>query len=488
MTIDEKYDIVIVGAGPTGLAIAHCCSSIKGMKILVIDREKTIGGCHRVIRDSNGLFTEHGPRIYLSIYKTLFFLMKDMGLNIDDVFVLYKYTLIELLLQNVFPNITFSEVLILILDFLYYMYDDRYGENVNYEKHLKDKMFSNKMIDILDRTFRFLDGATLSSYSLNKVQSVFNSATIVTIYQPKQPLDEGLFTYWKTFLEKRGVDFLLETNVEKINYNNGKIVSINIKNKLIQLDKLILAVPPSSMTKILESNNDSNIKNCFGDFKLFEEWSEKTEYIEYISITYHFVNDIDIPIISGATMDTEWGILCINLSDYMNNVEKKYKKLLSLAITITDRKSKYINKTANECTAEELFDEVYRQIKKSIYPNLPKKGEYKAIMNPNNYYKNGKWNTKDEAFFNTFGTKYIKNTSDTISNIYNAGSHNGNDLIHYTTMESAVSNGINLSTELFPELKDRYNVQPFITTIDYIFYLIITIIILILVILLLRNI
>ena len=155
MTIDEKYDIVIVGAGPTGLAIAHCCSSIKGMKILVIDREKTIGGCHRVIRDSNGLFTEHGPRIYLSIYKTLFFLMKDMGLNIDDVFVLYKYTLIELLLQNVFPNITFSEVLILILDFLYYMYDDRYGENVNYEKHLKDKMFSNKMIDILDRTFRF---------------------------------------------------------------------------------------------------------------------------------------------------------------------------------------------------------------------------------------------------------------------------------------------------------------------------------------------
>jgi hypothetical protein len=490
MTIDKKYDVVIVGAGPTGLALAHCLSSMKStnrMKILLIDREKTIGGCHRVIRDSNGLFTEHGPRIYLSIYKTLFFMMKDMGLEIEDVFTLYKFSLIELLLENIFPNITFSEVVILVLDFLNFMYDNNYGENVNYEKHLRDNLFSDKMIDILDRTFRFLDGAKLSMYSLKKVQSVFNSATIVTIYQPKQPLDEGLFPYWKAFLEKRGVDFLLETNVEKINYNDGKIVSITVKNNVIQLDKLILAVPPSSITKILESNNNVNVKNCFGDLKLFEEWSEKTEYIEYISITYHFVNDIDIPRVSGATMDTDWGIICINLSDYMNSPEKNYKKLLSLAITITDRKSYHINKTANECTAEELFDEVYRQIKKSIYPNLPAKGEYKAIMNPNNYYKDGKWNSKDEAFFNTIGTKYIKNTSDTISNIYNAGTHNGHDIIHYTTMESAVSNGVTLATELYPKLKEKYKIQPFITTIDYIFYLIIAIIILILVILLIRN-
>lgn len=491
MTIatNEKYDIVIIGAGPTGLALAHCFSSLKGKKhrVLVIDREKTIGGCHRVIRDSNGLFTEHGPRIYLSIYKTLFFLMKDMGLEIDDVFVMYKFSLIELLLNNIFPNITISEVVVLILDFLQYMYDNRYGEKVNYEKHLRDNLFSDKMIDIFDRTFRFLDGAVLSDFSLNKVQATYNVSTIVTIYQPKQPLDEGLFPYWKAFLEKRGVEFMLDTNIEKINYGGGKIVSVNAKNKVIRLDKLILAVPPKSIVKILDRADERIVKNCFGDFMLFKEWSGKTEYIDYISITYHFTNDIDIPRVSGATMDTDWGIVCINLSDYMKRPEKNYKKLLSLAISITDRKSRHINKTANECTAEEIYDEVYRQIKKSIYPNLPGKSEYKAVMNPNNYYKDGEWKNKDDAFFNTFGTKYIKNTSDTISNIYNAGAHNGNDMINYTTMESAVSNGISLAIELFPELKDRYKVQPFLTTIDYIFYLIIAIIILILVILFIRN-
>jgi flavin-dependent dehydrogenase len=61
------YDLVIVGAGPAGLALAHTSSSLY-RRILIIDKELEIGGCHRVKRDVDGLFTEHGPRIYLSIY------------------------------------------------------------------------------------------------------------------------------------------------------------------------------------------------------------------------------------------------------------------------------------------------------------------------------------------------------------------------------------------------------------------------------------
>jgi hypothetical protein len=484
MNIDKSYDLVIVGAGPTGLALAQCCCNIKGKKILIIDREKTIGGCHRVIRDKDGLFTEHGPRIYISNYKNVFSLINEIGLDFNDVFTEYKYSIIDLLFSNILPNITFNEVIVLISDYLYFIYDSNYGKNINYEKHLKNNNFSEKTIDVFDRLFRFLDGATLSKYSFNKVQSIFNIATFINIYQPIKPLDEGLFNFWKVFLENKGVDFLLETDVKKINYENGKIISINSNNKLIKLDKLILAVPPSSISKILE-NNDYNVKNCFGNLESFKEWSEKTEYIEYISITYHFINDIDIPFVSGATLNTDWGIVCINLSDYMKNVEKKYKKILSVAITITDRKSSFINKTANECSEKEIFDEVYRQLKVSIYPKLS--DEYTAVINPNNYYKDGKWNCKDEAYFNTFGTKYLKNTSDTIPNIYNVGSHNGNDYIHYTTMESSVSNGITLATTLYPELKEKYKLKTFLSMNDYLFYLFIIIIILIILYMLISN-
>jgi len=481
---NKIYDLVIIGAGPCGLALAHCCSNIKGKKILVIDREKTIGGCHRVIRDKEGLFTEHGPRIYISNYKNVFSLINEIGLDFNNVFTEYKYSIIDLLFSSILPNITFNEVMVLILDYLYFMYDSNYGKNINYEKHLKDNNFSEKTIDIFDRLFRFLDGATLSKYSFNKVQSIFNIATLINIYQPIKPLDEGLFSFWKIFLENKGVEFLLEADIKKINYQNGKIISIKSNNNVIQLDKLILAVPPSSMSKILE-NNDNNVKNCFGNLDSLKEWSEKTEYIEYISITYHFINDIDIPSVSGATVNTDWGIVCINLSDYMKNIEKKYKNVLSVAITITDKKSSFINKTANECSEKELFDEVYRQLKKSIYPKLS--NDYTAVINPNNYYKDGKWNCKDEAFFNTYGTKYLKNTSDTISNIYNAGSHNGNGYIHYTTMESAVSNGITLATTLYPELKEKYELKTFLSMNDYLFYLFISIIVFIIIYILISN-
>ena len=68
----NEYDLVISGGGPAGLGLAQCCSSILGIKILLIEKEKILGGCHRVNRvkyNNEDLFTEHGPRIYSSTYK-----------------------------------------------------------------------------------------------------------------------------------------------------------------------------------------------------------------------------------------------------------------------------------------------------------------------------------------------------------------------------------------------------------------------------------
>ena len=48
------YDYIIVGAGPTGLTLALYLAKLN-KKIIVIEKENTIGGIHRVKRD-NGLF------------------------------------------------------------------------------------------------------------------------------------------------------------------------------------------------------------------------------------------------------------------------------------------------------------------------------------------------------------------------------------------------------------------------------------------------
>ena len=45
----DNYDLIIVGAGPAGLALAQCMRKTY-KKILIIERESEIGGCHRVRR------------------------------------------------------------------------------------------------------------------------------------------------------------------------------------------------------------------------------------------------------------------------------------------------------------------------------------------------------------------------------------------------------------------------------------------------------
>ena len=77
--MNTTYDYCIIGAGPSGLTLAYLLSSI-GKKCIIIDNNKDIGGCHRVTR-INGLFSEHGPRIYSSSFKNVINLLKTM--NID---------------------------------------------------------------------------------------------------------------------------------------------------------------------------------------------------------------------------------------------------------------------------------------------------------------------------------------------------------------------------------------------------------------------
>ena len=57
-----SYDYAIVGGGPSGLTLAYILGK-KGYKCILVDKNPTLGGCHRVIRYKE-LFSEHGPRIY----------------------------------------------------------------------------------------------------------------------------------------------------------------------------------------------------------------------------------------------------------------------------------------------------------------------------------------------------------------------------------------------------------------------------------------
>jgi len=187
----DKYDIIIVGAGPSGLSIAQCCSFLEPKRrILVIEREKTIGGCHRVIRE-NGKFTEHGPRVYTSHYYNMFMMMNEFGLIERDVFIDYKYSTMYLV-WKIISKMEFMELIRLTEIYIYYIFNKDYGMNDNFERYMRDHKFTENTIDMYDRIFRIMDGAGISKYSVNKVLNIIDTSLLATVLQPRRPLDEGL--------------------------------------------------------------------------------------------------------------------------------------------------------------------------------------------------------------------------------------------------------------------------------------------------------
>ena len=454
------YDLIIVGAGPAGLSLAHTTSSIY-RRVLIIDKEKEIGGCHRVKRNSDGMFTEHGPRIYLSTYYNFFNLLNELGLEIEDVFVNYKYSFFDIAYTKILPYYNFYEIIMLTLAYLMFFINDEYGKDISLYEYLRGRGFSHKVIDMFDRLCRFTDGGNVYSYSLNKILKLIDSMLLLKIYQPKSPLDIVLFSTWKKFLSNRGVDFMLGSHITDydIQNNNVEIITLNNGEK-IKCGKIVFAVPPVALLNIIKY--EEGLRNTFGNYNDFERWVDKTKYIDYISITYHFKEKLKLPYINGLSLDTEWGIGLINLSDFMDNIEDGYSTVLSSAVSICNRNSNYTYKKANECTNDELIKEVHRQIKESIFNDLS--DDYVAIVNPNNYYNvhKNKWECKDNAYFNVYNEKYIPFES-SINNLYNLGTHNGKSYISYTTIESAVSNAIYLAGELYPEVNSKYTIYKGIT-------------------------
>jgi len=454
------YDLVIVGAGPAGLALAHTSSSLY-RRILIIDKELEIGGCHRVKRDVDGLFTEHGPRIYLSIYYNFFNLMNEMGLKVEDVFVNYKYSFLDVATNKIIPYFTIYEIFMFTLAYLMFIINDDYGKDISLFEYLRGNGFSLKVIDMYDRLCRFTDGGNVYSYSLNKILKMTDNAPLLKIYQPKAPLDMVLFSTWKKFLSNSGVDFMLGFNITDYDIINNNVETITLSNtEKIKCGKVVFAVPPVALMNIIKY--EDGLRNAFGNYNDFERWADKTKYIDYISITYHFKDKLRLPIENGLTFDTDWGIVLINLTDYMENIENGYLTVLSTAVSICDKNSRTTYKKANESSSEELIKEVHRQIKESLFDDLS--DDYKAIINPNNYYDTykNKWACKDNAYFNVYSENYIPFNS-SINNVYNLGTHNGKSYISYTTIESAVSNAIYLSGELYPEVISNYRIYRGIT-------------------------
>lgn len=467
------YDYIIVGAGPAGLALAqYLCGS--GSTILILESMSEIGGCHRVVRvpyEDNLLFTEHGPRIYVSNYKNFQFLLKDMGHDFHSLFTPYRFSI----QQQVFKRMThmsFQDLMHLMGAFLLFLTDENYGTKTTLDQFGKTHQFSAPTKEMLDRVARMTDGAGSDRYTLNLLFQLVNQSLFHPIYQPRCPNDVGLFRLWKSFLAKQqNIDILLEHDVMHLNYNK----EINTIQSIWAVDKknhntieikghhVILAMPPHAIARILKTCHEK-VKNNFMPYPKLVKFVENTNYNAYISITFHWkMEQKNVSSQHGFPVG-EWGVVFIVLTDYMDMTQEYSKTLISCAVSYLNRPSQHTGKTANQSTADEVIEETFRQLK-MVMPLLSKPDV--ALISPQNWYdyKQQTWTQYDVSYFASMKETPMKNEG-TIKNLYNVGCQNGNSLIALTTLEAAVSNALDLAYRLDASTIRRFPFQTFWTLRD----------------------
>lgn len=451
----KEYDYCIIGSGPSGLILSYLLSK-KG-SVVLIDREKNIGGCHRV-RRINGYFTEHGPRIYSSAYVNVKNILDDMGLNFDNYFVDYKFKMSKIGNTTIY-NINKRDLLYLVVEFLKLIPSDSViSKNITNStkkytcKEFMDKMnFSENTKDYIDRLCRLSDGGGSEKLSMYQLLQILNQNFFYKIKQPNISMDYGLLNDIRIILEKNGVDII--TNKKIKSFMNGLDIG---DNKIIKGKKYIFCIPPKDYNDIFNMNI-----------------LENNYYNEYISFSIYWKNKIDIK--NWGFPLSDWGIAYINLSDYIKKGINK-ETVLSCCITKINTQSNTTGKIALYTEPKELIQEVLKQLNEHIEFDEPDK----ILISPGNKFIKGKWETIDNAYVDGKGYEdnyYGPNTF--LENVYSVGTHNGNSNYNFTSMESAVENAIHFYNELYPndiiEIKNRITISSVVKKILFIIVVIVAI-------------
>lgn len=430
-------EYIIVGAGPCGLTLAYLLGRV-GKKCIVLDQNDSIGGCHRV-RRFNGMFTEHSPRVYLSNYVNTIRLLQEMGHSFYDLFTPYKFSIFYIASQ-LLTHLYVKETMIIIGHFMFFLLFSGYGETTSMQEFMTSYSFSDSSIDYLDRLCRFTDGGGIDRYSLFQFLQLLNQNVLYGVYQPRLPNDVGLFPIFQQAIRDTGnVTIQLQTKVTSILYDGTHVQGVSTPSGSILGQKVILAIPPNAFQSILHAS-PSPIPHTFGHLN---KWVPASTYNNDIAVTFHWDTVLTLPSVWGFP-SSDWGVISIPLTSYMNMNDPRSKTVISTCIVYTDRVSTVLGKTANQISdVNQFVVEIFRQLQQS-YPGLPVPTQ--SILSPTAYYDNG-WKESDSAFFKASSESYLSSHGE-IPHLYQVGTQNGKSTSAFTTMEAAITNAMSFANKM----------------------------------------
>ena len=407
------YDTIIVGGGPVGLTLATYLTG----KVLLIDHE-SIGGCHKVRRQENSLFAEHGPRVYCGAFVNFNRVLVDIGTSWDAIFKQIKFSP-ELIDGKIWAQtLSVLEILAVSYEYVMFVLGATHSKNVSVSQFCQQYNFSEASTTYLDAVCRFSDGAGADRYSLFEFLNGFDQHMLYSFYEPKNANDRVLFPIWKQHLETRGVTILEQTHVHEILHDRGNAVGVRLgSNKVIHGNRIILAMPPISTVPLLRASYLTEPG--------FETYAKLTKYEPYWSVAFHY--DTDAAVLDHVGMkSTPWGLVYIE----MPFTDEPFR-IVSVAATKWDVPSPKTGKTLRTMQKERLDGEIIKEIQRQ----LPVSREPKAVVVPRGVHR-------DHSFVAAANTSFMHPRLTCCKGLYSVGTHNGQSTYNFTSIESAVQNAL----------------------------------------------
>ena len=348
----KQYDIAIIGGGPSGVALAMMLQKT-GKSILLVERERTLGGCWRVEWQDSKYYTEHSPHIMTSNYKRFFKMCKVLGVkNTFKNTYKYRNALLSVYLsKNVVGNFTFSDVIKIVSGLIISRFIENNQTVQEFSDHLSEK--AKKALYIITVTAASTPDRVL-------IQDLFDEMQRPppNIQQLKNP---------ELWIQKAEIYLKESANVELM--LNAAIDSIRVSgedryilNNYIEVRECILALPPIAISGILK-NSDASLQNNWLPYDKFKQWAYGSYYAS-IGFQLHFEEEVPYRDEWCWSCTGEWNVIILPMSKYLDTYskDKTIKTVWSCTLIDQNNYSAHLKKKIRDCTIKEIGKEVVRQL------------------------------------------------------------------------------------------------------------------------------
>lgn len=459
--------VTIFGAGIGGLTLAHQLAKYPDeYEVIIYEKKDAVGGMARSGRDSDGCATEYCWRVFFGFYDNFLGVLSEIptpsGSTLDHL-TEYKHKSLS------DGKVTLRENISIIKTALQGLCtsDERMDalDNVSWWDALNTSQASHLFREIggwlgMDRykgSYRSVIKVGIEMHILNYIlQKDYRD------YITSQPTSEAIFNWWVLDLQRRGVTFKMNTELETV-FTDGQIARSAVINgangrEIVDADYFAFAISVDALQQVIQTIPP--LQRSIGS-----QINKLCDTCLHVQLAFQLY--FNVPISLGGEnaflpIDSEWDIIVLSYDNAYKGTrlcnDPRVKGGWSVAVCTAYVLGLVYGKTMLECTYEEILVELWAQLKncKSLQRLIDENNNFSLNENlvlkwspmwPTYKFDNG-IKTVEPKFTNNIGSKSLRPSYKTvISNLYISTAYI-NETIDIYSMEAACIAGKRVAREI----------------------------------------